>query len=319
MNKLIYISIFTLVLIACTSNKRHNVDSNLPVTDSIDMYKNTPASKSNLRKIDTLKHERLNDSINDESIVNTKKEQKITLSNVDSVSINEIKRYIEGELPTLFHYYKHEKIDEVAIWSEKLFGRCCSEADLDYSELLFFDITANNNNQRYPFRNLSDKMYSTAFVFKENENTLISIQLNRNDKWHKAQTNLLVDDVLKITDTILYPFRLSIVNGYVKSEKTFQENGSVKEIKIFLNKNYQGTVLLQDTPLVQEFKLDFTFTKNDVVTLTPISYYQGSKYSDICISEIQSSFSQITHPSINKKYKVRELWKIGYELRKKKK
>lgn len=117
----------------------------------------------------------------------------------------------------------------------------------------------------------------------------------------------LIDDVLKTKDTILKPFRLSVVNGYVKSEQTFKENGRIKQFKVFLNDNFQGSVELLDTPLVQEFNLDFIFTKNDVVTLIPINYYKGTKYNDVCISEIQSSLSQITHFTINKKYNVREL------------
>ncbi|EZH73413.1 hypothetical protein ATO12_15855 [Aquimarina atlantica] len=278
--------ILLLVCIACNSNKKKDI--NIPVIDAI--------------KIDT-----------STTIITSKldEKQKITIATIDSVSINEIEQFTDKELSTIYEYYQHEKIDEVAIWSEKLFGRCCTEADLDYSELLFFDITTNSMNKKYPFENLSDKTYRTTFVFEENENTAISIRLNRNNKWHKTQTNLLVDDVLKTNDTILYPFRLSIVNGYVKSDKTFKENGRVKKIKVFLNNNYQDTVQLQDTPLVQEFNLDFIYSKNDVVTLMPISYYKGTKYSDICISEIQSSLSRITHPSINRKYKVRELWEIG--------
>ena len=78
----------------------------------------------------------------------------------------------------------------------------------------------------------------------------------------------------------------------------------------------QGTVTLLDTPLIQQFEMDFSFFKDDEVTLVPISFYNGSKYDDICISEIQSSLSKITHPSINQKYKVQELLKKGSALKK---
>lgn len=226
---------------------------------------------------------------------------------IDSISLKEIKRYIEDELPTIYDYYKKETIDPVAIWSDKLFGRCCTEADLNYSELLEFKITANTNNIKYPSTNLSDNTYSTAYVFKENQDAGIVVKLNRDEEAHEYHTKLRIDDVLKVNDTLLSPFRLSLVNGYVKSEKTFKENGRVKELKAFLNNTYQGTVELQDTPLIQEFELNFSFFKNDEVTLIPISFYKGTKYDDICISEIQSSLSQITSPHINKNFKISEL------------
>ncbi|WP_378174081.1 hypothetical protein [Aquimarina sp. SS2-1] len=245
--------------------------------------------------------------------------QEVKLATIDSVSITEIKGNTSGDIPTIFDFYKKEQIDEVDIWSDKMFGRCCSEADLSYSELLYFDITATIDNSKYPLKNVFDRRYRTAFVFKENDQVEISLKLKRNEESHKYHTELLVDDVLKTNDTLLKPFRLSLVNGYVKSEKTFKENARIKEVKVFLNKDYKGTIQLLDTPLVQEFALDFIFSKNDTVRLKPISYYKGTKYNDICISEIQSCLAHITHTSINKKYKVRELWEIGYALKKDKK
>jgi len=244
-----------------------------------------------------------------------KEKYPLTLATVDSVILTEIKRYIDTELPSIFEYYKHEKIDEVAIWSDKMFGRCCTEADLEYSELLEFDITANLNEQKYPFSNLSDKSYGTSFVFKEQQNAEIYLKLKRNEDKHRYHTELVTDYVLKDNDTLLKPFKLSLVNGYVKSEKTFKENGRVKELNVFLNNTYKGDVQLLDTPLVQEFQLDFLFTKNDVVKLVPKTFYKGTRYDDVCISEIQSSLAQITHPSINKKYKVPELWKKGNDIK----
>ena len=233
----------------------------------------------------------------------------VTLATIDSVSVGEIKQFTDRNLLTIFDHYKKERIDEVEIWSEKMFGRCCSEADMDYSELLEFDITAIPRKEKYPFSHLSDKTYGTAFVFKEQEKTEIYIKLNRNDETHKYFTELELDEVLLANDTLLKPFKLSLVNGYVKSEKTFTENGRIKELNVFLNDSYKGTIALIDTPVVQEFQLDFLFTKNDVVKLVPVTFYKGTTYDDVCISEIQSSLSQSTHPSINKKYKITELRK----------
>ena len=65
--------------------------------------------------------------------------------------------------------------------------------------------------------------------------------------------------------------------------------------------------MLQDIPLIQEFNANFPFFKNDIIKLVPISYYEGSKYNDVCISEIQSSLAHITYPNLNKRYVLREL------------
>lgn len=286
------LTFFLLASISCTSNKKQN--NNLDV----------PTSAKPI-------------AINKEK--QSVQKNTVVFSKIDSVSIAEIKQYSDSSKQSIFDYYKIEALDEVEIWSEKMFGRCCTEADLLYSELLEYSITATTNNTKYPYENLTDKTYGTAYVFKENEAVEISLQLKRDEETHKYHTELLVDEVLKHSDTLLNPFKLSLVNGYVKSEKTFTENGRAKELKIFLNDTYKGTVLLQDTPLIQEFAIDFTFTKDDTVKLIPISCYKGSKYNDICISEIQSSLSQTAHPSINKKYNVRKLWKKGYAQKQAKK
>jgi len=170
---------------------------------------------------------------------------------IDSVSLSEIKQFENEKYETIFDYYQKETIDEVDIWSDKMFGRCCTEADLSYSELLEFDITANVSNPAYPYSNLSDRTYRTTYAFKENQNVEISIKLSRSNESHSYHTNLTVDEVLQPKDTILTPFKLSLVNGYVKSEETFKQNARIKTIDIFLNNTYKGAVQLMDTPIVQ--------------------------------------------------------------------
>ena len=75
---------------------------------------------------------------------------------IDSVSINEIKTYINEELPTIFDYYYQEKIEEYSNWSNKLFGRCCSNTDLTFTENLYFKITSNIDTKKHPISNISD-------------------------------------------------------------------------------------------------------------------------------------------------------------------
>ena len=185
MKKLILVITILFGFFNCNSNKKEDNNNSFPVVDSI--------------KIST---------------INSIKKEQVILSKIDSVSLSEIKHY-SGKKKSIFDYYAIEKIDEVEIWSDKMFGRCCTETDLDYSELLFFAITTNSKNKKYPSKNLSDRKYSTALVFNENENIEILMRLKRKDEygWHQSQTNLEVDQVLKQTDTLLKPFKLSLVNG----------------------------------------------------------------------------------------------------------
>ncbi|WP_405206385.1 NADase-type glycan-binding domain-containing protein [Aquimarina sp. LLG6339-5] len=228
---------------------------------------------------------------------------------IDKESILEITGGESFDEVDIYKYYNQEIEDEVEIWSEKMFGRCCTEADLTYSEVLSFSINCQLENNEYPIRNLSDRKYLTSYVFKEGSNPSINLKLDMDNNYFSENfyPKLSPRKVLKETDTLLFPFRLSLVNGYTKSKDIFLKNGRVKSLKVFLNSNHIANVLLLDTPLVQEFKLDAVFTKNDEITLSPISYYEGTKYNDVCISEIQTSFSKIAHPNINIKYNVYKL------------
>lgn len=229
------------------------------------------------------------------------------LATIDSVSITDIKQYIDRELPSIFDYYKHEKIDAVAIWSDKMFGRCCSNTDLTFGENLFFKISSNYSNNKYPIKNASDTQYVTAFVFKPNTDVKINLQLDLSSAKSYLNGKYSNKNLLKPDDVIMNPIKLSIINGYVKSEALFYQNARVKEVKVYVNNQYKETVTLLDTPLVQEFKVNAIFKTNDIITLEPKTYYKGSKYNDICISEIQTNLGETVLRSLNKKYNLMEL------------
>ncbi|MCF6297462.1 MAG: hypothetical protein L3J08_05700 [Flavobacteriaceae bacterium] len=238
--------------------------------------------------------------IDAEKMIPENKQATIIFAKIDSISLSQIK---QNEIinQSIFDFYKTETGDQVEIWSNKMFGRCCSNTDIRYSEILNFSITTNVSNKAYPASNLSDTQYRTAHAFKESQNIEIFLKLNLNSEHHLSMTNLSVDEILQENDTLLKPFKLSLVNGYVKSKETFEQNGRVKTIEVYLNNTYKGIVQLMDTPLVQEFSLDLLFTRDDTIKLVPKSYYAGSKYNDICISEIQNNLGAITHFSLNDK------------------
>lgn len=224
---------------------------------------------------------------------------------IDSVSINEMKRYIDDDLPTIFDYYKQEKIEEYSTWSPKMFGRCCSNTDLKFTENLFFKISSNINGKKYPITNISDAEYLTAFVFKPSDKVKINLYLDKNNSFLKGKYSN--KNLLKPDEIIMNPIKLSIINGYVKSEDLFYKNGRVKEMGVYVNNEYKQTITLIDTPLIQEFLIDTVFKSDDTISLVPKTYYKGTKYDDICISEIQTNLGQIALSSLNEKFNLMEL------------
>lgn len=83
--------------------------------------------------------------------------------------------------------------------------------------------------------------------------------------------------------------RITIHNGYTKSEQRFQDNSRAKKIAIYINgitKDYLfGTVTLDDSMQPQE--IDLGNVKDvRVVYIRVLSIYPGEKWSDLCISEV---------------------------------
>ncbi len=234
--------------------------------------------------------------------------QHFIKATIDSVANSEVYYNYKKAPYSIYSYYIEGDFEDYSHWSDKMFGRCCTEADLSYSELLNFIIKANVNHKKYPFGHLSDYKYTTTYVFNQSQKMEISLQIDKRNDFHMAMTNgKNTDDILKEADTVMYPIKLSLINGYVKSKDLFYKNGRVKNMEVLVNDQSVGIVELIDTPLIQEFSINALFTKDDIITLKPLTYYKGTTYDDICISEIQSNLGYITHPSINKKYVFNDL------------
>ncbi len=165
------------------------------------------------------------------------------------------------EVDSVYWYYRYEEetADNYDVWSDIMFGRCCTEADLTYAEILNFNITADLENKKYPISHMIDGNFTSAYVFKENEFPKINITLNFEDGSHSSFVpDAMPNKLLKDTDTLLYPFRLSLVNGYTKSKKTYEENTRIKEMEAYINSEYQATIRLKDTPFFQAFGFSFS-------------------------------------------------------------
>ncbi len=277
-----------VLLVSCEGNLKKSSVSHSN-NDSITKYTSSSPTLS-VRK----------DSFIEQTDVN-KTQDNIIFSNIDSVSLSEIKQYVKTK-KTIYDYYH---FDDESVWSEKMFGRCCSNTDLRFTENLFLKVNSNISNKKYPINHASDTEYLTSFAFKPSDQVRITLYLDKDNSFIEGKysnKNILKDD-----EIIMHPIKLSIINGYVKSEDTFYENGRVKTMDVYVNNQYKQTVVLIDTPLIQEFKINSIFKTNDTISLVPTTYYKGTKYEDICISEIQTNLGQTALKSLNEKYNLMEL------------
>jgi hypothetical protein len=87
-------------------------------------------------------------------------------------------------------------------------------------------------------------------------------------------------------DTPIYVTKISIINGFAKNSNTFSTNSRAKTIELIINNKIQ-VISLNDSADKQTFDL---IEKADIgkgMSFNIIDYYNGSKYDDICISEIE--------------------------------
>lgn len=82
---------------------------------------------------------------------------------------------------------------------------------------------------------------------------------------------------------------LVIINGYIKSKETWEENGRVKKIGIYVDGAFIREAELEDVMMVQrvpigEIPINSGFSKE--VTIEILDVYPGSEYEDTCISEM---------------------------------
>ena len=209
---------------------------------------------------------------------------------------------IYEENPEALNSYQlyDQTLDEVDSWTDKLWGRCCTEADMRFSEFLGFDLSCETTNVKYPFSLALDNLFATCFAFKEQENISISVSFKGDNDMYGRLTNKTGSDLIGDLDTIQSVFQISIVNGYAKSEKTYVENGRIKEVELWLNGAHKCNCLLIDTVAIQIIQGNFPYFKNDVIEMVPISYYSGTKYDDVCISAFQKKLGYGAHPNLDK-------------------
>lgn len=117
--------------------------------------------------------------------------------------------------------------------------------------------SAQNNN--YTVKMLSDKNLHTAWCANEDSKKTI----------------------LKLSMIKPSQKKIIIINGYAKNKKTYYNNSRAKKL-VISTKSKTFEVLLKDSPLFQTVDIEST----DYASLNITEYYHGSKYRDLCISEL---------------------------------
>lgn len=287
MNKLIGIVIFSLGVLGCSPNEEKGAGRDLSHVDLVELDK---------------KQARLE---LDASPVSQDTLMLGEMSEIDSVSMEEVMSLIDDKSLSIYDCYRKEELGDYMTFAEKMFGRCCSNTDLRFTENLYFKISSNFSNEKYPIENISDTQYLTAFVFQPNSKVKMKLQIDLDNSF--LQGRYSNRSLLHSNDVIMNPIKLSLINGYVKSEELFYKNSRVKELNVYVNGQYIESITLIDTPLIQEFQVDAIFSATDSITLEPKTYYRGTEYSDVCISEIQTNLGRIALPDLNEKYDLMEL------------
>ena len=148
--------------------------------------------------------------------------------------------------------------------------------------------TASSCLSSYYPENVLDGDPSTAWVEAEEEN----LEDRSNDgrgigEWIKIHR---VETSTKFWFNYAKPFKLSgikLINGYAKNKEMYKANNRVKKVEVILTDGTSYIFDLKDNTL--DFQtLDFGETvETRDVTIKILDIYEGSKFNDTCISEIE--------------------------------
>jgi len=86
-----------------------------------------------------------------------------------------------------------------------------------------------------------------------------------------------------------YVSGFAVNNGYCKSSEAWSENSRVRVLAIYINDLMVERIVLDDTPDTQTivFPTSYYMTRGDVLTLEIAEVYEGTTYTDACISELR--------------------------------
>lgn len=127
--------------------------------------------------------------------------------------------------------------------------------------------------KKYPVSNLIDGNPSTAWVFEKKHSDF---------KEFKGLL-LCMDNEIEIDG-------LSIINGYAKSDSLYKQNNAVSNFEIILPNKSRYVFSCKETLDFQNFQ--FSKIKVKWLIIKVISERKGTKYNDLCISEISPIYNK---------------------------
>ena len=133
----------------------------------------------------------------------------------------------------------------------------------------------------YNWHHATDGSKKTAWCFKEkdlNDKPLLIKKIN-----YPVQKGRMIQ--ARDFKSPVYVTKIQFLNGFAKNSKTFSTNSRIKTIELIINDKTQ-LISLKDTPTRQTFDLIEKVDIGKGISFKIIDYYNGSKYDDICISEI---------------------------------
>lgn len=125
-----------------------------------------------------------------------------------------------------------------------------------------------DDNQKYPVENIFDN--------------------NPNSAWVKGKPGDGIGEWIEVGFEPEFNLsQIKIINGYAKSKEIYSANNRVKKVVVNFSNGKPQEFILQDNILgFQTLKLPKP-VKVDSLKITIKDIYQGTKYNDTCISEIQ--------------------------------
>ena len=131
---------------------------------------------------------------------------------------------------------------------------------------------ASSSMKKYPVRNIADNNPLTAWVFEPEASSQ--------------------KEVIGMAMQFSEPYELdgiSIINGYAKSEALYKANNSIESFELILSTGEKIEFSCQETMQTQTFNFDKQ--KLDWIILIVKKIRKGTKYNDLCISELTATLN----------------------------
>ena len=126
--------------------------------------------------------------------------------------------------------------------------------------------------------------------------------------WVEGVSGYGIGEGFEVSNSSFFESYLEVYNGYQKTPKTWKENSRVKKLKLYINNLPVCFIELEDVMGPQGFDFrdvfaeliddeivfgypffrDVSENESEPVFFEIIEVYKGTKYSDVCISEISA-------------------------------